>query len=115
MVSENPPGFWVRLASALVDSLGLTFTTSALLLLFLHLGASLSTEALLQLFLFVWFPGSLAANISGLAFLNAQGRQSPGKSLFGLAVVDRKLRPVPLAEVCFAPSPTFWYLGYHFF
>ena len=114
MVSEKPPGFWVRLASALVDSLGLTFTTSALLLLFLHLGASLSTEALLQLFLFVWFPGSLAANISGLAYLNAQGRQSPGKSLFGLAVVDRQLRPVSFGRSLLRTLADFLVLGISF-
>ena len=66
------PSFWVRVASAGVDSLGFAFVTSALLLLFLHFSESLSTEALLQLFLFVWFPGSLVANVSILAFLNAR-------------------------------------------
>ena len=88
------PGFWVRVASAVVDSLGFAFVASALLLLFLHFGASLSTEALLQLFLFVWFPGSLVANVFVLAFLNARGRQSLGKRLFGLMVVDQRFQPV---------------------
>ena len=88
------PGFWVRVASAVVDSLGFAFVTSALLLLFLHFSASLSTEVLLQLFLFVWFPGSLVASVSILAFLNARGRQSLGKLLFGLVVVDQHFQPV---------------------
>ena len=92
--AQKFPGFWVRVASAVVDSLGFAFVTSALLLLFLHFSASLSTEALLQLFLFVWFLGSLVANVSILAFLNARGRQSLGKRLFGLVVVDQRFQPV---------------------
>ena len=36
----------------------------------------------------------MAASLTGLAFLNASGRRSPGKILFGLAVVDRELQPV---------------------
>ena len=92
--AQKFPGFWVRVASAVVDSLGFAFVTSALLLLFLHFSESLSTEALLQLFLFVWFPGSLVANVSILAFLNARGRQSLGKRLFGLVVVDQWFQPV---------------------
>ncbi len=92
--SQRFPGFWVRVASAVVDSLGFAFVTSALLLLFLHFSESLSTEALLQLFLFVWFPGSLVANVSLLAFLNARGRQSLGKRLFGLVVVGQRFQPV---------------------
>ncbi len=92
--AQKFPGFWVRIASALVDSLGFAFVTSALLFLFLHFSESLSTEALLQLFLFVWFPGSLVASVSILAFLNARGRQSLGKRLFGLVVVDQRFQPV---------------------
>ena len=92
--AQKFPGFWVRVASAVVDSLGFAFVTSALLLLFLHFSESLSTEALLQLFLFVWFPGSLVASVSMLAFLNARGRQSLGKLLFGLVVVDQHFQPV---------------------
>ena len=92
--AQRFPGFWVRIASAVVDSLGFAFVTSALLLLFLHFSESLSTEALLQLFLFVWFPGSLVANVFILAFLNARGRQSLGKLLFGLVVVDQRFQPV---------------------
>ena len=94
MAERNYPGFWVRLASAWVDTLGFAFATLGSLLLFLPLGESLSTGAFLQLYLFVWFPGSLAATLSGLSFLNARGRQSPGKILFGLGVVDRQFRPV---------------------
>ena len=92
--AQKFPGFWVRVASAVVDSLGFAFVTSALLLLFLHFSESLSTEALLQLFLFVWFLGSLVASVSILAFLNARGRQSLGKRLFGLVVVDQHFQPV---------------------
>ena len=94
MTERKYPGFWVRIASAWVDTLGFAFATLGSLLLLLPLGESLSTEAFLQLYLFVWFPGSLAATLSGLAFLNARGRQSPGKILFGLGVVDRQFRPV---------------------
>ena len=65
--AQKFPGFWVRVASAVVDSLGFAFVTSALLLLFLYFGESLSTEALLQIFLFGWFLGSLVANVSFLA------------------------------------------------
>ena len=92
--AQKFPGFWVRLASAVVDSLGFAFVTSALLLLFLHFSESLSTEVLLQLFLFVWFLGSLVASVFVLAFLNARGRQSLGKRLFGLVVVDQRFQPV---------------------
>ena len=92
--AQKFPGFWVRIASAVVDTLGFAFVTSALLLLYLHFSESLSTEALLQLFLFVWFPGSLVANVSVLAFLNARGRQSLGKCLFGLVVVGQQFQPV---------------------
>jgi signal peptidase I len=92
--AQKFPGFWVRIASAVVDSLGFAFVTSALLLLFLHFSESLSTEALLQLFLFAWFPGSLVANVSILAFLNARGRQSLGKRFFGLVVVGQRFQPV---------------------
>ena len=92
--AQKFPGFWVRVASAVVDSLGFAFVTSALLLLFLYFGESLSTEALLQIFLFVWFPANLVANVSFLAFLNAHGRQSLGKRLFGLVVVDQRFHPV---------------------
>lgn len=88
------PSFWVRIASAVVDLLGFAFVTSALLLLFLHFSENLSTEALLQLFLFVWFLGSLVASVFVLAFLNARGRQSLGKRLFGLVVVDQRFQPV---------------------
>ncbi|MCY3761177.1 MAG: signal peptidase I [Gemmatimonadetes bacterium] len=94
MTERNYPGFLVRIASALVDSLVCTLGSAALLLLVLHLDAGMSTEALLRLFLFVWIPGSVAASLGGLAFLNAGGRTSPGKILFGLAVVDRLFRPV---------------------
>ena len=96
MSGRESPGFWVRLASAWVDTLGFSLGSAALLLLLLHFGAGLSTDALLRLFLFLWLPGSLAATLAGLAFLNARGRRSPGKILFGLAVVDRELQPVSL-------------------
>ena len=96
MSGRESPGFWVRLASAWVDALGFSLGSAALLLLLLHFGTGLSTEALLRLFLFLWLPGSLAATLAGLAFLNARGRRSPGKILFGLAVVDRELQPVSL-------------------
>lgn len=92
--AQKFPGFWVRVASAVVDSLGFAFVTSALLLLFLHFSESLSTEVLLQLFLFVWFPGNLVVNVFVLAFLNARGRQSLGKRLFGLVVVGQRFQPV---------------------
>ena len=92
--AQKFPGFWVRIASAVVDTLGFACVTSVLLLLFLYFSESLSTEALLQLFLFVWFPGSLVANVFVLAFLNARGRQSLGKRLFGLVVVGQQFQPV---------------------
>ena len=92
--AQKFPGFWVRIASAVVDTLGFAFVGCALLLLFLYFSESLSTEALLQFFLFVWFPGSLVANVSLLAFLNARGRQSLGKRLFGLVVVGQRFQPV---------------------
>ena len=96
MSGRESPGFWVRLASAWLDALAFSLGSAALLLLLLHFGAGLSTDALLQLFLFLWFPASVAASLTGLAFLNASGRRSPGKILFGLAVVDRDLQPVSL-------------------
>lgn len=96
MSGRESPGFWVRLASAWVDALGFSLGSAALLLLLLQFGASLSTDALLQLSLFLWLPASLAASLAGLAFLNAGGRRSPGKILFGLAVVDREMQPVSL-------------------
>ena len=92
--AQKFPSFWVRVASAVVDSLGFAFVPSALLLLFLHFSENLSTEALLQIFLFVWFPGSLVANVFILAFLNAHGRQSLGKHFFGLVVVDQQFQSV---------------------
>ena len=94
MSEREFPGFWVRLASAWVDALAFSLGSAAFLLLLLHFGAGLSTEALLQLFLFLWFPASVAASLTGMAFLNASGRRSPGKILFGLALVDRELQPV---------------------
>ena len=115
MTERKYPGFWVRIASALVDSLGCTLGSAALLLLFLHLDAGLSTEALLRLFLFVWIPGSVVATISGLAFLNAQGRQSPGKILFGLAVVDRQFRPVSFRRSLLRTTVHSLILGSSFF
>ncbi len=96
MSGRESPGFWVRLASAWLDALAFSLGSAALLLLLLHFGAGLSTDALLQLFLFLWFPASVAAGLTGIAFLNASGRRSPGKILFGLAVVDRDLQPVSL-------------------
>lgn len=95
MSAREFPGFWVRLASAWVDALAFSLCSAAPLFLLLHLGR-LDTEALLQLFLFLWFPASAAASLTGIAFLNAGGRRSPGKVLFGLALVDRELQPVSL-------------------
>ena len=92
--AQQFPSFWVRVASAVVDSLGLAFSTSALFLLFLYFGENLSTEAFLQSFLLVCFPAALVANLFGLAFLNARGRQSLGKRLFGLVVVNQRFQPV---------------------
>lgn len=94
MSGRESPGFWVRLASAWIDALAFSLGSAALLLLLLHFGAGLSTDALLRLFLFLWFPASAAASLTGIAFLNASGRRSPGKILFGLALVDRELQPV---------------------
>ena len=84
-------GFWVRVASAVVDSLGFAFVISALLLLFLHFGESLSTEVLLQLFLFIWFPIALGAWSAKSTYRKQDDERAPvdddlGPVLFGGSV-----------------------------
>ena len=56
----------MRIASALIDAVGFCLGSVALLLLLVHL--------------------------AGVAFLNARGRRSAGRILFGLTVVDPELQ-----------------------
>jgi len=92
-------GFWVRLGSVAIDALFITvmgvigtilcirvihslFSTGAFLVFTIFFGLGLSF--LITLFYFAWF--------------NAEGRQSPGKKLFGIAVVDTGFKPIPFSQ-----------------
>ena len=98
--SENQyAGFWVRVASILFDG---TFISLIILLPFMifikisHI--FLSTEYFFTVVLFFIFPLSTIPGIVYYSWFNAEGRQTIGKKIFGLLVVDNNSNPISVKQ-----------------
>ncbi|MGH7595976.1 MAG: signal peptidase I [bacterium] len=92
-------GFGVRLGGIAVD-LFLVSMVSTLLTIFIirSVHSTLSTTAVLRFFFFFLLPVSLFIQVLYFAWFNANGRQSLGKRLFGIAVVDTSLQPIQFRQ-----------------
>ncbi len=109
-MSDQPKefaGFWVRVASVIIDGLiiGLSvvlFNMVAMLLI--H--ALTSTGAYLQWVFTLLIVVSIVSTVLYFGWFNAEGRQTIGKKFFGLAVVDTSFQPIPLQQ-------SFWRAGAH--
>lgn len=92
-------GFGVRLGGISVD-LFIASMISTLLAIFIirSVHSTLSTMTFLRFFLFFLLPFSLFIQVLYFAWFNANGRQSIGKKLFGIAVVDTLLQPIQFRQ-----------------
>ena len=92
-------GFWVRITSDYVDALVILFVT----VVSYSVGTELlypylSSESYLKMFLYASLPGTVLLIFLYLAWLNAEGRTSLGKRIFGLKVVDGAGEPISLGQ-----------------
>jgi len=92
-------GFWIRLASVCIDALiiaiivtlGIAFVTKIV-----H--ASFSSEGYLRFIFFFMFGISFLITLIYFTWFNAKGRQSPGKKVFRIIVLDDALHPISLSQ-----------------
>lgn len=93
-------GFWIRLGSIWFDSLTIFFIGSFIYLLFIIIlgliHSTLSIEAYLKTILFFTFALILLLPIFYYTWFHARGRQTIGKKVFGLTVVDKDNNPISL-------------------
>ena len=122
MANENQElkyaGFWVRLASFCIDGLIISIAVSGVGALIGTLISPLFSHHAFSYFMFsflvllVW-----AVIIFYFGWFNAVGRQSVGKKLFGIVVLDEDLEPISLSTslkrgVLYLISATFGGIGH---
>ncbi len=92
-------GFWVRVGSVCIDAFLISWLwviSVALVTALTH--SSISTGNFLKFILFYMISASFLITIFYFAWFNANGRQSPGKKLFGIVVLDNSLRPISFSQ-----------------
>jgi len=91
-------GFWVRIASILVDILLISVIIFILFIILVFIGYPYSTsEVFLKFFLYGILPINVLLSFIYYVYLNANGNQTAGKKLFGLMVVNRENQPISIA------------------
>lgn len=102
-------GFWIRLASVCIDALVIAIiVTLGIALVTKIVYSSYSSEGYLRFTVFFLFGISFLITIIYFTWFNAKGRQSPGKRVFGIVVLDDALHPISL-------SKSFWRAVVYFF
>lgn len=98
--ADNQPGagFWVRLAAILIDRLVIASVFLLLMILLRLFYPTISSEVFLQMVIFAALPMILLIDLSYLTYFNARGKQTVGKRIFGLIVVDKNSNPISLAK-----------------
>ncbi len=92
-------GFWVRVGSVVIDGFIISLVVALIIILFTLVSHAFITAASFLMFIFFGlFFSSIAVTILYFGWFNADGRQSPGKKIFKLMVVDDSFKPVPLAK-----------------
>lgn len=110
--SKSFAGFWVRLGSNCIDAILLSFLSGICGVAVLHaLHPVLSTAAYLKFFFVGIVPISMVITIAYFGWLNAKGRQTPGKMFFRLMVVDASFTPIPVGRSFARTSVDFFTLG----
>lgn len=92
-------GFWIRAASVCVDA----FVISLLLVIAVALVTPivhpiLSVGTYLKFILLFMIGGSVTLTIFYFAWFNANRRQSPGKRIFGIVVLDNSSQGIPFSQ-----------------
>jgi signal peptidase I len=98
--SENQyAGFWVRVASILIDGTLISLITLLPFMITIKISHMfLSTEYFFIVVLFFIFPLSTIPGIVYYSWFNAEGRQTIGKKIFGLLVVDNNSNPISVKQ-----------------
>ncbi|MBN1408050.1 MAG: signal peptidase I [Calditrichaceae bacterium] len=92
-------GFWVRVASILIDGTFISLITLLPFMIFIKIShIFLSTEYFFIVVLFFIFPLSTIPGIVYYSWFNAEGRQTIGKKIFGLLVVDNNSNPISVKQ-----------------
>jgi len=87
-------GFWIRLASVLIDGLIISVPYFFLVVILGLTSSHFSSETFLSIMLYLLLPSSLLVAFFYYSWLNANGRQTVGKKIFGLLVVDASDNPI---------------------
>ena len=92
-------GFWVRVASVVID----IFLISVLVAITVSLTTIIahpfmSTNTYLKFILLFFLAVSFIYTILYFAWFNSNGRQSPGKKLFGIIVLSSSAQPISFSK-----------------
>jgi signal peptidase I len=95
-------GFWVRTAAGAVDSFIINLVTVIVIIIVSYLiHSSISTGMYLKFILLFLMGFSILNVVVYLAWFNANGRQTPGKTLFGIAARSTSLESLALLQSFF--------------
>jgi len=95
-------GFWVRLASIFIDGIFVSaFSVSLTVILMIFSHQFVSSETFLKLSLFIFVPFALLPGFLYYSWFNANGKQTIGKRIFGLLVVNNKFEPISIRRSLF--------------
>lgn len=90
-------GFWVRLASISVDGVLIALVNFILLTIIIFASHTyLDTETFLKMILFIMFPVLMLIGFFYYTWFNANGKQTIGKKIFGLLVVNKNNESINL-------------------